>query len=186
MKKNQPKKGNLLIAEPSIIGDSSFNRSVILITEHTQEGTVGFILNKPLNYKLSDVISDTNIDFKLYNGGPVEQNNLYYIHTKPNLITNSIEISNGIFWAGDFEKALHLIEDQLITQNDIRFFLGYSGWDSNQLQQELLAKTWILSENSHKTKIIQESNSTFWKHYMRKLGNSYKIWSNAPENPAYN
>jgi putative transcriptional regulator len=187
MRRNAPKKGDLLIAEPSIIGDSSFNRSVILITQHTQEeGTVGFILNKALDYKLSDVITNTNIDFKLYIGGPVEQNNLYYIHTKPELIPNSIEISNGIFWAGDFEDALLLIEDGIITENDIKFFLGYSGWDSHQLEQELLDKTWILSENNHKTKIIQESNAAFWKNYMRSLGNDYSIWSNAPENPAFN
>jgi len=97
------KKGCLLIAEPSIIGDLSFNRSVILLADHNDEGSVGFIINKPLKYKIRDLLPDIDSNFKIYNGGPVEQDNLYFIHTIPDLIPDSIEISNGIFWGGDFE-----------------------------------------------------------------------------------
>ena len=49
-------KGHLLIAEPSIIGDLSFNRSVILLAEHSDEGSVGFIINKPLKYTIKDLV----------------------------------------------------------------------------------------------------------------------------------
>jgi putative transcriptional regulator len=90
-------KGHLLIAEPSIIGDLSFNRSVILLADHNKEGSVGFILNKRLAYSLNDLVPEIESDLKIYNGGPVEQDNLYFIHNIPELIPNSIEISNGIF-----------------------------------------------------------------------------------------
>jgi putative transcriptional regulator len=102
-------KGQLLIAEPSIIGDLSFNRSVILLADHTDEGSVGFILNKPLKYTIKDLLPEIDAKFKIYNGGPVEQDNLYFIHNVPHLIPNSIEISNGIFWGGDFELTKELI-----------------------------------------------------------------------------
>lgn len=94
------KKGQLLLLEPSIIGDISFNRSVILLADHNDEGSVGFIINKPLKYTINDLVPDVEANFKIYNGGPVEQDNSYFIHNIPELITNSVEISSGIFWGG--------------------------------------------------------------------------------------
>lgn len=182
----KPEKGNLLIAEPSIIGDLSFNRAVILLADHNALGSVGFILNKPLNYNLKDIIEDTESEFPIYNGGPVEQDNLYFIHKSPNLIPNSIEISNGIFWGGDFKVVLNLINANKISSEDIRFFLGYSGWDEQQLYNELQSHTWLVSENSYNKDIISKSSSSFWREKMIELGGDYSIWSNAPENPSYN
>ncbi|MEZ0129373.1 YqgE/AlgH family protein, partial [Flavobacterium sp. LBUM151] len=127
------KKGHLLIAEPSIIGDLSFNRSVILLADHNKEGSIGFIINKPLKYTINDLIPEIDATFKIYNGGPVEQDNLYFIHNIPELIPNSVEISNGIYWGGDFESTKDLINEGSINKNNIRFFLGYTGWDENQL-----------------------------------------------------
>ena len=100
----KPKKGNLLIAEPSIIGDLSFNRSIILLADHTNEGSIGFILNKPLDYTINDLIPEVEANFRIYNGGPVEQDNLYFIHKIPEIIPDSIEISLGIYWGGDFSN----------------------------------------------------------------------------------
>ncbi|WP_411768558.1 YqgE/AlgH family protein [Winogradskyella sp. A3E31] len=182
----QPKKGHLLIAEPSIIGDLSFNRAVILLADHNALGSVGFILNKPLNYILKDLVEGTNSEFPIYNGGPVEQDNLYFIHKSPELIPDSVEIANGIFWGGDFEIVLNLINDQKITNEDIKFFLGYSGWDENQLDSELRSNAWLVSNNTYKNKIISKGETTFWKEKMLELGGEYSIWSNAPENPSYN
>ena len=181
-----PKKGKLLIAEPSITGDVSFNRSVVLLAEHNDEGSVGFILNKPLEYDISDLITEIKVPFKVFNGGPVEQDNLYFIHKVPNLIQGSIEISDGIYWGGDFEKTIELINDEVITENDIRFFLGYSGWDSLQLDQELSSNSWVVIRNEYESNIIQKSASAFWKEKMVELGGDYLIWSNAPENPTLN
>lgn len=182
----KPKKGHLLIAEPSIIGDSSFNRSIILLADHTVEGSIGFILNKPLEYTLKDLIPKTDVDFKVYNGGPVEQDNLYFIHKVPELIPESIEISLGIFWGGDFDVALKLINAGNIAAADIRFFLGYSGWEPDQLENELQSNSWVVTENVYKKSLIGKSEDAFWKEKMIELGGDYSIWSNAPEDPSYN
>ena len=179
-------KGQLLLAEPSIIGDLSFNRSVILLADHTKEGSVGFILNKPLEYSINDLLPEIDAEFKIYNGGPVEQDNLYFIHTIPELISNSIEISNGIFWGGDFELTKLLINEGKITKENIRFFLGYTGWSSNQLETELIANSWIITSNTYEGEILKKASSKFWKEKIMELGGDYLIWSNAPENPVLN
>jgi len=179
-------KGQILIAEPSILGDVSFNRSVILLAEHNEEGSVGFILNKPLEYTISDLLPEIEASFKIYNGGPVDQDNLYFIHTIPNLIKNSIEISNGIYWGGDFDLTKSLINEGKINKEDIRFFLGYTGWEFNQLVAELKDNSWIVANNSHNKEILSKSSKKFWKEKITELGGDYLIWSNAPENPNLN
>lgn len=180
------KKGQLLIAEPSIIGDISFNRSVILLADHNDEGSVGFIINKPLKYTINDLVPDVEANFKIHNGGPVEQDNLYFIHNIPELITNSVEISSGIFWGGDFELTKKLINDGQVKKDNIRFFLGYTGWEAKQLEREMESNSWILCENLYENRIIGKSTTDFWKEKILELGGDYIIWSNAPENPLLN
>ncbi|MCL4145527.1 UNVERIFIED_CONTAM: hypothetical protein GTU68_033972 [Idotea baltica] len=182
----KPNKGKLLIAEPSLTGDVSFNRSVVLLAEHNEEGSVGFILNKPLEYQINDLVTEIIIPFQVYNGGPVEQDNLYFIHKVPHLIDNSIEISDGIYWGGNFDTTVNLINEKIISEDDIRFFLGYSGWSSLQLDEELSSKTWIVAINEYESQIIKKSSVAFWKEKMIELGGDYLLWSNAPENPSLN
>lgn len=182
----KPQKGKLLIAEPALTGDVSFNRSVVLLAEHNEDGSVGFILNKPLEYHVNDLVEEINMPLTVYNGGPVEQDNLYFIHKVPHLINNSIEIADGIHWGGNFENTVSLINQEKITETDIRFFLGYSGWSSLQLDEELSSKSWIVVKNEYGGNIIQKSNVDFWKEKMKQLGGDYLLWSNAPENPTLN
>ncbi|WP_432671629.1 YqgE/AlgH family protein [Flavobacterium sp. SM2513] len=180
------KKGHLLIAEPSTFGDISFNRSVILLADHSESGSVGFIINKPLKYTIHDLVPEIEATFIIYNGGPVEQDNLYFIHNVPSLISNSIEISNGIYWGGDFETTIELINQGKITKDNIRFFLGYTGWEPNQLEGEMHTNSWIISQNIYENKIIGKSTAHFWKEKILELGGEYLIWCNAPENPTLN
>ncbi len=182
----QPTKGNLLIAEPALSGDISFSRSVVLLAEHNPEGSVGFILNKPLAYSINDLVSEIKMPFQVFNGGPVEQDNLYFIHKVPNLVYNSIKISDGVYWGGDFDQIVELINTNTISSEDIRFFLGYTGWDSLQLDKELLSKSWVIVPNNYESGIIQKSSNAFWKEKMLELGGDYLLWSNTPENPSLN
>jgi putative transcriptional regulator len=139
-----------------------------------------------MNLNISDLIPEIESNFKIYNGGPVQQDNLYFIHKISDLIPESIMISAGLYWSGNFEYVLKLIKKGEINKNDIRFFLGYSGWDSNQLNNELNNNTWILSENSHNKNIITAVDEVFWKNKMLDLGGEYSLWSNAPEHPSHN
>jgi putative transcriptional regulator len=179
-------KGQLLVADPDLIGDVSFNKAVILLTDHNSQGSVGFIINKPLKFTIEDLVPDVSGNFKIYNGGPVEQDNLYFLHNVPKLIPDSIEISNGIYWGGCFDTVKELINNQEINKDNIRFFLGYSGWDESQLETELEQKSWIVTSNNYKNKIIGKTTSQIWKEKIIEIGGDYLIWSNAPENPYLN
>ena len=181
----KPERGRLLIAEPAILNDSSFKRAIILLTEHTNSSSVGFILNRPLDYTLNDLVPEIDCDFTVYQGGPVEQDNLYFIHKVPHLIPNSIEVANGIFWGGNFELIKELLNEQRLKSTDIRFFLGYSGWDVDQLEDELYSNSWFVSENDYRN-ILSTNNETFWKDKLLQKGGKYKIWANAPSDVQLN
>ena len=113
-------KGKFLIARPSLL-DSIFNRSVIFISEHNQEGSIGFILNKPIKQTVKDLLPNLDCDYTVYEGGPVEDNNLYYLHCRPDLIKNSIKITDNIYWAGDFEDVAEVINNKTIESKKINF-----------------------------------------------------------------
>lgn len=181
----KPSKGKLLVAEPSILNDVSFNRSIILLSEHNENGSVGFIINKPSEFTINDLIPEINSTLRVYKGGPVSKENLYFVHRLPTLIPDSVEIGDGIYWGGNFDKVQELLESNTIAKSDIRFFLGYSGWSKEQLNDELKTTSWKVIENKHKN-IFGIPYKNFWKDEMMKFGGEYKIWANAPENPSLN
>ena len=180
------KKGDLIIADPSIVNDIQFNRSIILITSSSIENeVVGLIINKILNYKLKDIIPEINIDFDVYDGGPVNQDNLYYIHNQGHLIPESIKINQQLFWSGDFETIVDLINSKKITSKDIKFCLGYTGWSAKQLINEVRDNNWIKCTKIKSENIFTRMSDS-WKKTMINLGGEYAIWSNTPENLSHN
>ncbi|WP_342454924.1 YqgE/AlgH family protein [Tenacibaculum sp. L6] len=126
----KPEKGRLLIADPAILNDSSFKRTIILLTEHTRKSSVGFILNRPLDHVLSDLVPEIDCDFTVYQGGPVEQDNLYFIHKVPHLLPNSIEVAKGIYWGGNFELLKELLNKKQLERNNLKLLRFVSFWDT--------------------------------------------------------
>ena len=178
--------GKLIVSTPSILGDFNFRRSVILLASHKTSGSIGFILNKKLNYKLNDIVEDIDIKFPLFYGGPVEQDNLFYLHRLGNVIPDSIEINSSLSWNGDFKFVTKLINENKIKLNDIRFFLGCSSWSNGQLEKELDEKSWEPFEIVSTEKVLKMKIQNMWKKCMISLGGKYRLWSNAPENPNFN
>jgi putative transcriptional regulator len=179
-------KGNLLIAEPSSDYGQPFSRSIVLLTEYNAEGTVGFIINKPLDYSINDLIPTIVAEFTVFYGGPVNPDEIYFIHNKPEIIPDGIEIANGIYWGGHFENAVSEINNGTIMKDNIRFFLGYSGWELDQLEDEINSKYWIVVENQYKNEILGKVTTDFWKEKIQELGGDYLLWVNTPENPFWN
>ena len=178
--------GKLIVSTPSILGDFNFRRSVILLASHKTSGSIGFILNKKLNYKLNDIVEDINIKFPLFYGGPVEQDNLFYLHRLGNVIPDCIKINISLSWNGDFKFVTKLINENKIKLNDIRFFLGCSSWSNGQLEKELDEKSWEPFEIVSTEKVLKMKIQNMWKKCMISLGGKYRLWSNAPENPNFN
>lgn len=179
-----PKKGRILIAEPFLPG-SYFNRSIVFLVEHGSEGTVGFILNKPVDFEVVGFDEEfPNFKERLYVGGPVSNESVYYIHTMGDLIPNSVKIMDGLFWGGDFDHLKDLIHTGFADNTKVRFFLGYSGWDKDQLKEELDEDSWLVADIS--PKIVMQSSEALWKDMVKQLGGKYSLWENFPENPALN
>ena len=116
--------GNLLVAKPLFFNDKNFSRSVILLANHQNSGSLGFILNKPINIYLNKIIPIINQKFNIYFGGPVERDNLFFIHNSANLIPNSIKIDKNLFWGGDFDCTIKLINSKKYVLNIYDFFLA--------------------------------------------------------------
>lgn len=178
--------GKLLYAEPTLNNDINFNRSVVLLVEENKLGTVGFILNKKTIYSTIDLVPELNQNFIIYNGGPVEKDNLYFIHNIPELINNSIKITDTLYWGGDFSSVVRLINEKKIDKSQIKFFLGYSGWNSNQLNEEIEEKAWIIENANEIENLALNTKKNIWKSKLISLGGEYLIWSNSPENPQHN
>lgn len=184
--KVEPRKGDLLISEP-FLADPNFARTVIFLCEHNDEGSFGFVLNKQAEIKLNDLIEGVG-DRKddVYIGGPVQLNTMQFIHRSDGLIEGGIEMKDGIFWGGNFEQMLTMMDSNLIKASDIKFFIGYSGWASGQLKSELEINSWIISRNVNIGQIFDTDDRSLWKEVLHTMGGKYKIVANFPVDPRLN
>ena len=78
-----------------------------------------------------------------------------------------------------------MIKENIINTNSVRFFIGYSGWDYNQLEIEIKNKNWIVKKNKAEN-ILTINSQKHWRDEMKKLGGEYLLWSESPENPIFN
>lgn len=180
-----PGKGRVLLAEPFMQG-IYFSRSVILISEHNEKETIGFILDKPTDIYPNKIIEEIKkFNGLLYIGGPVEPALLSYIHTLGEVIPDSEKITDSIYYGGDFEVLKTLIDKGVANSNTLKFFGGYAGWSPGQLQKEIDESSWVVT-NLDDEKIMQINSFNLWSETLDKLGGNYKTWINVPRNPAFN
>jgi putative transcriptional regulator len=184
-KQNLVKKGDVLLAEPFMI-DPNFKRAAVLLCEHQDDGSIGFIMNKPLDVKISDLVQDfPEFESKVFFGGPVSTDTVHFIHNSGDILDNSVQIENGVFWGGDFEKLKVLIQSQLIKPEDIRFYVGYSGWSSGQLYEELNIGSWVIAE-MHANYLFKVEPNALWKLIMSNKGDAYSVIAQMPDSANWN
>lgn len=180
-----PKQGKLLVSNP-FLKDPNFLRSVILICEKDEAGSLGFILNKRFEQNLNDIVElKTKKKIPVFYGGPVYTDNLYFLHNRPDLISDSIEVLNDIFWGGNFEEAIAHVNNGSLTESNIRFCVGYSGWTKGQLEDEVDEGSWIVTKIDP-INIFENSDETLWKDVLTTMGGEYKIMVNYPLDPSMN
>ena len=178
------KPGKILLSEP-FGRDMYFKRSVILIVEHNHAGTIGFSINKSISAPIKNIFKEFPIAPKNFTlGGPVELDSLHFIHTLGDQIHDSVQVTPEIYWGGDFEQLRFLLNHGKISDNQIRFFIGYCGWAVNQLSEEISKNMWVVSNISSKEIFSPDEN--IWFKVIERLGQKFKPWLNVPEVPELN
>src|ERR1700741_1617772 len=153
--------GKILIAQP-FLNDGHFKRSVILLAEHNEYGSMGFVMNTPMNLKIKDVLPNfPDLDQPLFYGGPVAENQLFFVHKAGSKIKDALPITSGYYWGGDFEDVVKLLKSKKLKSGDIKFFIGYSGWDPQQIESELREKAWFVNEADYKNIMTEYAGDTW-------------------------
>lgn len=182
----EPEKGDLLISEP-YLPDPNFERTVILLCAHDENGSFGFVLNKPSKSQLSELIEETDgFESDVYIGGPVQQNTLHFLHKSPAKLNGDKEIVNGVYWGIDFENLVSSINMKVVEPSDLKFFVGYSGWSEGQLWDELKAKSWIVYKKATPELVFELNPDELWKEALNNMGGKFKVISNYPTDPRLN
>lgn len=180
----KPLKGRILIAEPFLQG-YYFSRSIILLTEHNEEGTVGLVLNKPLEITLDKVLNSYRVSpHNLTCGGPVSPDKLFFIHRFKNVL-GAEEILPNLYFGGDFDSVFNETKKCDDVEKNIRFFIGYSGWTQGQLASEIEQNSWLVTETNMKD-IFEFTDDKYWIEVVKNMGKKYAVWANYPSNPDMN
>ncbi|MGZ8510136.1 MAG: YqgE/AlgH family protein [Chitinophagaceae bacterium] len=181
----EPGPGILLIADP-FLKDPNFLRTVVFLCEHREEGSFGFVLNRKYENTLDELIPEVE-GFKLpvFYGGPVQMDTIHFLHQYPVDIPGGEEVMKGIYWGGDFTKAVEMIKNGEMDFKKIRFYIGYSGWANGQLDTELKEKSWLTVKANRKL-IFQTSAEEIWKESLRHLGGDYEMMIHFPTDPQLN
>lgn len=181
----EPGPGILLIADP-FLKDPNFLRTVIILCEHREEGSFGFVLNRQFENTLDELIPELEgFQLPVYFGGPVQADSIHFLHQYPKEIPGSQEIMKGVYWGGDFDAIVNLIKNENTDHNKIRFFIGYSGWGEGQLGEEMKEKTW-LTVNATRKLVFHAKHEEIWKDALKHLGGDYEMMVNYPIDPQLN
>jgi putative transcriptional regulator len=183
--KHKLKAGKSLIADPFLL-DPIFQRTVIILTEYSKEGAMGFVLNQPTNILIHEAFQNfPKFDSRVFIGGPVDQDVIYFIHTKGEAIAGSMQITKNLWLGGDFEVVKDLINEKKLYPNEIRFFLGYSGWSENQLEEEIEKESWLIGglKQSYVFKNFQEN---LWREALALNNPKLGFYGNYAFTPSFN
>lgn len=189
IKSNQtlPSPGGILIASP-LLNDYHFMRSVVLLITHSEEGSMGIVMNKDFRYHISLNQLAPELEGSAYipvfKGGPMEWDTIFFIHTLKQL-KGALELGNGLYMNGDFKAVQQYILDGGPLDGHIRFFAGYAGWSHGQLQQEIQRNSWFIGKGNSE-RLLHDPQKVLWNNSMNDLGNPYTLWSKYPVYPSFN
>ncbi|MBV9961490.1 MAG: YqgE/AlgH family protein [Parafilimonas sp.] len=179
------KSGKILIADP-FLKDPNFLRTVIFLCEHKSEGSFGFVINRKLDYVVGDLMTELEgCDFPVFYGGPVQQNTIHFLHRCPGLITGGEQVTDEIYWGGEFDEMVALLQKDQLSSKDIRLYLGYSGWGDGQLENEMQQNTWLSTDGSSHLVFAKDIN-LIWRDALKQLGGKYEQLINYPIDPQLN
>jgi putative transcriptional regulator len=154
--------GTLLVSTALLKG-SLFEETVILLVECNEKGVIGFIINKLFPRKLNELVQfSSGSALNIFYGGPVDNEHLFFVHQHSEWIDESLPVSGKIGWGGNFEQALLYIREGFILEKEIKIFIGYSGWDVQQLKDEIAEGSWEVI-NAQESLTFTANPSMLWE-----------------------
>ncbi|MBL0355775.1 MAG: YqgE/AlgH family protein [Chitinophagaceae bacterium] len=180
-----PAPGIILIADP-FLKDPNFMRTVVFLCDHQEEGSMGFVINKQIEQTLDDLMDGfEGYNIPVYYGGPVQMDTIHFLHQYPDRIPGGMEVMKNIYWGGDFAQLTEMVKNGEADFNKVRFFIGYSGWATGQLDGELKEKSWLTALATKKL-VFHEEPDDIWKDSLKHLGGEYEMMINFPIDPTLN
>ena len=184
------KPGTLLISQP-FLGDPNFERSVVLLCRHSpEEGAFGLVLTRLTEATLGQVLdlplgdAGSSARLPLYVGGPVQPDTLHFLHQHADL-PGAQPLGQDVYWTGDFNALIALIDSGHTLPESVRLFVGYSGWSAGQLEEEIARGSWIRQPASA-GKVFTLESDAFWRDILREKGGRFRALSNYPLDPRLN
>ncbi|MDE6532382.1 MAG: YqgE/AlgH family protein [Muribaculaceae bacterium] len=184
----EPERGSLLISEP-MMEEEIFCRSVVMILDIDRgRGHLGLVMNKPTRLTLRSLMPswESGGTVPLFCGGPVDNNRLFMLHTLGSMFEGSTEVIPGIYVGGRIESIVDYIEAGGEIEGKIRFFLGYSGWSRNQLEEEKRSHSWAVDLHPDASGLLTGEGNSYWRREVGRLGERYRSWLMVPQDPSYN
>tara|TARA_Y100000385_G_scaffold241022_1_gene257221 strand:- start:12 stop:590 length:579 start_codon:yes stop_codon:yes gene_type:complete len=181
-----PKPGQVLLSEP-FLDDAYFGRKAVLLCEHNEENSFGFVLNNFVDLELNHLLETMpKWPARISLGGPVKNSNLYYLHTCPH-VPNSVSIRDGLFMGGEFDYIQQAVAEETMSDLELRFFVGYAGWTSGQLAAEIKSQSWFIAD-VELPKIMDTTigEDDYWKQLIMGMGDDFAHIANAPNDPSLN
>jgi putative transcriptional regulator len=178
-------KGQLLLASPALF-DPNFRRTVVLLTEHTEEGAAGLVLNRLSDTAVAEAVPDLlplvdDEEERVYVGGPVQQSSVLVLAEWDDPDEAAILVVDDIGFVpgdGDFD---HLAG----ATRRVRVFAGYAGWGAGQLEAELEESSWIV-ETPVGLDLFPDPDTDLWGAVLRRKGGVYRVAALMPEDPSLN
>lgn len=184
-----PCPGALLISEP-FLREEHFAHSVICLVDYQQASTaMGIVMNHPTAYTLQGLVQGVTRreQIPVWCGGPMSCDRLYFLHTLgQDIIPESRQIADGLWIGGNFDSMLRYVNDGYPIEGHIRFFIGYSGWSREQLDEELRNHVWAVMEPLSLQSLLTGGNDAYWHRHVRALGDAFRGWLYHPRNPQAN
>lgn len=184
----RPRIGGLIVAEP-FLREEYFNHSVILIADYAPgKSSMGLVMNRNTDYMLHEVLELEGMkeEIPVYCGGPLSTDRLFYVHRMPDLIEGSTPLSDGLWIGGDFDQVCSYISQGMPIEGNIRFLIGYSGWDAGQLDDEINNHVWAPTDIPENFNALTGEEDSYWHAVVRRMGKRFRNWRLQPMNPGNN
>jgi putative transcriptional regulator len=176
-------RGQLLIAGPGLV-DPNFWRTVVLIVEHSEEGALGLVLNRPSETTVGEAVSELeqllDVDDTLFIGGPVQPSALIVL-AEFDVASDAAVIAFddvGVLATGSADQPNPGVRRG-------RAFVGHAGWGPGQLDSEIERGDWIL-EPAESQDVFTSTPLELWQSVLTRKGGSYALVARMPPDPSVN